>query len=122
MDDAVDWAGVPFLPLYIHDGRLLHAPGLFAFVARDPGGARTLLFVDHTDCIARDARMGHPRWREAVELGFNELHVCLRAGARIDRLQLVDRIVRHERPPLGRNGSAASPPVISASAVTLETG
>ena len=109
-DQIVTWAGTPFLPLYPHDGRLFHVPGLYAFVSRDASGARTLLWADQSDCIARAARIGHPLWRAAVGQGFNELHLCLRAGERIDRLQLLARIVRHEPPRLGADAAATLTP------------
>ena len=94
------WAGLGFVPLYPHDGRLFHAPGLYAFVACDPAGRRKLLWADHCNCIARSARIGHPQWRAALALGFNELHLHLCGGERIDRRQLLDRLVRRERPTL----------------------
>ena len=94
-----DWVGVSFLVLGHHDGRLIHAPGLWSF-CRVVGEERTLLYVDHADRISEVAGVGHPCWEDALSLGMNELHVCLKARTRIDRLQLRQRIIQREEPLL----------------------
>jgi hypothetical protein len=32
--DRIEWAGVPFLSVGLHDGRMLRAPGLYGFSIR----------------------------------------------------------------------------------------
>ena len=94
------WEGVPFLVLYHHDARMVRSPGLYAFVHRRPSRERSLLFVDHADCIAQAAVPSHPLWSEARWHGMNEIHVCLAAKSRIDRLQLHAHLLKRLRPPL----------------------
>jgi hypothetical protein len=106
-DDEVRWEGVPFLALYHHDARMIRHPGLFAFVHRGPSGERAMLFIDHADDIAQAAVPSHALWSEARWHGMNEVHVCLSARARIDRLQLRAHLLRRLRPPLNR---ADAPP------------
>src|SRR6185312_10214537 len=79
MVSPVEWAGVPFLPFDHHDGRMLRQPGLYGFVRRGPGDERVLLYIDHADCIASVAIPAHPLWGQALGLGMNELHVCVKA-------------------------------------------
>lgn len=95
-----DWAGVPFLSLYHRDGRMIRGPGLWGFVRREPSGDCTLLFIDHAEAINEAAAPGRPRWTDALILGMNEVHVCLKAKARIDRLQLRSHIIRRVGPLL----------------------
>src|SRR4051812_44617753 len=92
-----EWAGVSFLVLGRHDAQILRAPGVYALVRRDAGG-RTLLFVDHAASIALAARPGEAAWDNAARQGFNEVHVFLQAGARLDGLQIAARIRRHCAP------------------------
>ena len=79
---------------------------------REWSGARTLFFMGHSDLIAADAGPGGEAWAEALELGMNELHICLAAQERLDRLQLKDRIVRRVGPLLNLIGpeEMAQPP------------
>ena len=124
MDSAsYDWAGVPFLAIDPHDGPMIHAPGLFAFVRRVGDGERILLYVGHAEWIATAATTSHDQWAEALRLGMNELHLCLRAKAKLDRLQLRHHVIKRVHPilnileaaeagtsalPLGRRRSSAS--------------
>jgi hypothetical protein len=107
----VSWEGVPFLALYHHDARTVRLPGLFAFVRRSVSGERSLLFVDHADCIAQVATPNHELWSEARWHGMNEVHVCLTARERIDRLQLRAHLLRRLQPLLNRasEGRVAEP-------------
>ena len=111
--EGVDWAGVSFLALGHHDGPMIRAPGLYGFGRRGAGGERVLLFIDHADCIASVAGPGHPVWAEALRLGMNELHICLKASARLDRLQLHDRVLKRIGPILNllEQGEALAVPV-----------
>ena len=97
---AFHWAGIQFEALGPHDGRFFRTPGVYAFVRRGCDGERTLLYVDHADCIANFAYSGHPQWPDALRLGMNELHLCRAARERIDRLLVVDRLVRRCHPLL----------------------
>lgn len=94
----VDWAGVPFLPVFHHDARFFRCAGLYAFVHRQ-GDERTLLFVGHGETIAASVQ-GHALWGEALRLGFNELDVCTQAVTRVDRLILTGHIVSRCAPLL----------------------
>jgi hypothetical protein len=100
---TIEWAGVSFLTVARQDVERLRAGGLFAYVARDGGPAR-LLFVGEAEDIARAVGPHHEHWAPALAAGFNEIHVSLQPGARLDRLQLVSRIARALAPPL--NGEA----------------
>jgi hypothetical protein len=101
MDDgSFDWAGVRFLAIDHHDARMIRAPGLFAFVRRLENEERILLYVDHADCIGTSALFSHDRWTEALRLGMNELHVCLRARKKLDRLQLRHHLIKRVQPIL----------------------
>jgi hypothetical protein len=97
---SCEWAGVPFLTIGHHDGRFIRTPGLWGFARREFSGEFTLLFLDHADAINEEAGPGHPRWSEAISLGMNEVHICLKAKARIDRLQLRSHIIRRVQPLL----------------------
>ena len=107
-ESEVRWEGVPFLPLFHHDARTVRLPGLYAFVHRRAGGERSLLLVDHADCIGQAAIPSHPLWSEARWLGMNEVHVCLTARERIDRLQLRAHLLRRLSPPLNRVADEAA--------------
>jgi hypothetical protein len=106
--ETIAWAGVPFLPLFHRDGRFFRCPGLFAFVRRD-GEERTLLYVDQAESIAAATGV-HKLWGELIQLGCNELHVNLKAVARIDRLILRAHIVKRCEPLLNLLEEGAAPP------------
>ena len=99
------WAGIEYIVVGRHDVERLRTAGLFAFVSRD-GDRGVLLFVGEAQDIARAAGPHHPAWAQALGLGFNELCVCLSGGERLDRLQLLARIVRAEAPALNSDGPA----------------
>ena len=106
MEQTIDWAGVAMLPMGHHDGRFIHAPGLYAFVRRAPDGSRSLLYVDHADDIAMVAGPGHPQWTAALALGMNELHVALQARLRLDRLILRGELIKRLSPGLNQADAA----------------
>jgi hypothetical protein len=93
------WAGIPFEAVGPQDGRFFREAGVYAFVRRS-GEDAVLLYVDHADSVAGAAYPGHPRWAEALRLGMNELHLCRAARERMDRLLVVDRLVRRCAPLL----------------------
>ena len=97
--DSWKWAGVPFMPLYHHDIRMIRLPGLYAYVRRFSDNNRSILYVDHSDCIATDAYLS-TQWNEAIGLRMNEVQVCLTAKERIDRLILKAHIIKREEPLL----------------------
>ena len=97
----VEWAGVSFVAVSLHDGGLFRGwPGLFGLVHRAPSGVSALLFVEAVEDLANAAGPGHALWSAAVGAGANELHVALIEGQRVDRLGLAARIVRHLKPAL----------------------
>lgn len=100
MAGEVEWGGVEFRPVWIHDGRFFREPGLFAFVRDDAERGRLMLMAGQADNLATAAGSSHPLWTEALRLGINELHVSFSVPRRVDRLQLVSRIVRHVQPIL----------------------
>ncbi|MBE7217184.1 MAG: hypothetical protein INR64_01790 [Caulobacteraceae bacterium] len=99
MDEA-SWAGVGFRIVGRDDARFFRAPGLYAFVRDDPEAGRLMLFAGQAECLAAEAGPAHPLWVEALRLGVNELHVGFPIPRRVDRLQLLSRIVRHVQPIL----------------------
>ena len=104
-DGEIDWAGVRFTPLHHHDARMMRAPGLYAFVRRQPWGERSLLYVGHADCVAEQAHSAHEHWADALQLGMNEVDVCLKPHARIDRLILHKLLVNRLSPILNILGA-----------------
>jgi hypothetical protein len=98
------WAGMAFLTVSRRDVERLRASGLYAFVAHI-GGAQRLLYVGETQDISRAIGPHHPAWDDALAAGFNEIHVSLQTAPRLDRLQLVSRIARSERPALNEDGA-----------------
>ena len=94
------WTGLAFNVLHHRDGRFLHLPGLFAFARRDPDQGSVLLFAGQAEDLAQETACGHPQSDEALKLGMNELHVHFPVPRRIDRLQLLARVVRHTQPLL----------------------
>ena len=94
------WTGLALTVLHHRDGRFLHLLGLFAFARRDPDQGSVLLFAGQAEDLALETGCGHPRWEEALKLGMNELHVHFPVPRRIDRLQLLARVVRHTQPLL----------------------
>jgi hypothetical protein len=99
-DGEIDWAGVRFTAMHHHDAKMMRAPGLFAFVRRQAWGERSLLYVGHADCIAELANPAHALWADALQLGMNEVDVCLEPQARIDRLILHGLVVDRLNPIL----------------------
>ena len=97
---AVTWVGLTFQVLHHRDGKMLRAPGLFAFVRHDVRDGPLLLFAGEAEDLAQAAGPGHPKWSEALLLGMDELHVRVPIERRIDRLQLLSRIVAREQPLL----------------------
>jgi hypothetical protein len=73
-------AGVPFMPLFHHDGRMMRAGGLFAFARRD-GRRRLILHMEFAEAINRRAICGHPRWEWVISQGLNELLVSFASSA-----------------------------------------
>ncbi len=98
MREAV-WAGVTFVVLGRHDVERVRAPGLYVFAARDGGQLRPV-FAGEAQDIAREVGPHHASWAGALAQGFNEVHVCLGAAERIDRMQLLARVVRAEGPAM----------------------
>ena len=94
------WTGLSFTVLHHRDGRFLHLPGLFAFARSDPQQGSVLLFAGQADDLSQASGPAHPQWEEALKLGMNELHVHFSIPRRIDRLQLLARVVRHTQPLL----------------------
>jgi hypothetical protein len=92
-DGEFDWAGYRFLAVGHHDGRFIHAPGVFAFVRR-LGPERVLLFAGEAEDISASAGPMHPAWCDALRLGLNELHLFTRPRDRLERLLVLDRVVR----------------------------
>lgn len=105
---AYFWAGIPFEAVGPQDGRFFREAGVFAFVRRS-GAEALLLYVGHADSIAAAAYPGHPNWAEAMRLGMNELHLCRPARERMDRLLVVDRLVRRCGPLLNILEEAETP-------------
>jgi hypothetical protein len=99
-EGEIDWAGVRFTAMHHHDARMMRAPGLFAFVRRQPWGERSLLYVGHADCIAELANPCHELWADALQLGMNEVDACLKPQAHLDRLILHKLLVNRLSPIL----------------------
>lgn len=99
MRRGFDWAGYEFHALGHHDGRFIKQAGLYIFVRRC-GDDRTALYIDHSDYVARDADPSHRVWSDALALGMNELHVFTRPRDRVERLLVLDRVVRRCLPLL----------------------
>ena len=99
-DGRFHWAGVPFLAVGLRDAGRMRGPGLYAFVQRVRPDERVMLFVDHADCIATAAQPAHPQWDQARALGMDEIHICLNARERIDRLILIGHLVKRVAPLL----------------------
>lgn len=100
MRDEAVWAGLAFEAVGRHDGRFFRAPGLYAFVRDDAERGRLMLFAGQADNLAVEAGPAHPRWAEALRLGMIELHLRFPLAQRVDRLQLLSRVVRHVQPIL----------------------
>lgn len=100
MAGEVDWAGVMFHPLWMHDGRFFRAPGLYALVRHEPDAGRLMLLAGEAENLASLAGPRHRLWSEALRLGVNELHLSFPIPRRVDRLALLARIVRHVQPIL----------------------
>ena len=94
----VDWVGVAFTPLHHHDARFFRAPGLYAFVRRCPQHGPLMLFAGQAENLAQEATPSHPVWPEALRLRMEELHICQPIPRRVDRLQLLSRIVTRVQP------------------------
>ena len=92
------WGGITFQVMGHRDGRMLRAPGLFAFCRAGGGEGGLMLFAGHTEDVASSAGPRHPRWVDALQLGMDELHVHLGVARRIDRLQLLDHVVHRAQP------------------------
>ena len=94
------WTGLSFTVLGHRDGRFVHLPGLFAFVRRDLDQGGLLLFAGQAEDLSREAGPAHPQWEEALRLGMDELHIHVPVARRVDRSQLLARVVRHTQPLL----------------------
>ena len=107
------WTGIAFAEFGHRDGRFLHAPGLFGFVRRYTSDDCLLLFAGQAEDLAREAGPSHPMWAEALRLGLNELHVHQPVLRRVDRLELLARVVRHPQPILNclEEATASLPPL-----------
>ena len=94
----VDWVGVAFTPMHHHDARFFRTPGLYALVRRCPERGPLMLFAGQAENLAIEAGPSHPAWVEALRLGLDELHLRQPIARRIDRLQLLSRIVTRVQP------------------------
>ena len=79
--ETVNLAGVPFLVLGHHDGRFIHAAGVFAFARREGDGSREILHLELAEDVSRAAGPTHPAWPAAMAAGMNELLVHLAGRA-----------------------------------------
>ena len=107
------WTGLSFIVLGHRDGRFLHLPGLYGFARRDPEQGALLLFAGQADDLAQATGPAHPHWAEALRLGTDELHLHFPVPRRVDRLQLLARVVRHTQPLLNCLEDAHAPAVTS---------
>lgn len=96
---GMEWAGYPFLALGHHDARFIREAGVFAFVRR-AGADRMMLYAGEAEDISRAAGPAHRNWPAALNLGMSELHVCTRPRDRLERLLVLDRVVRRCLPLL----------------------
>jgi hypothetical protein len=94
-----DWAGYGFVAVGHHDGRFIHAPGVFGFVRRC-GAERVLLYAGEAEDLSAAAGPAHPAWAEALRLGMSEVHLFTRPRDRLERLLVLDRVVRRCLPIL----------------------
>ena len=108
------WTGLSFVVLGHHDGRFLHLPGLYGFARRDAEHGSLLLFAGQADDLAQATGPAHPQWVEALRLGMDELHLHFPVPRRVDRLQLLARVVRHTQPLLNMLEEAHAPAVEAA--------
>lgn len=104
------WGGVRFQAVNYRDGRMLRAPGLFAFIRRDARNGPLMLFAGQSEDIAQAAGPGHAAWADALALGMDELQVHLPVPRRIDRLQLLARVIQRAEPLLNVLDEAHPPP------------
>lgn len=103
------WTGLSFVVLGHHDGRFLHLPGLYGLARRDPEHGSLLLFAGQAEDLAQATGPAHPQWVEALRLGMDELHLHFPVPRRVDRLQLLARVVRHTLPLLNVLEDADAP-------------
>ena len=108
------WTGLSFVVLGHRDARFLHLPGLYGFARRDAEHGALLLFAGHADDLARATGPAHSQWVEALRLGMDELHLHFPVPRRVDRLQLLARVVRHTQPLLNVLEEAHDPAVAAA--------
>lgn len=108
----ISWAGVAFHRVGHHDGRFFREPGLFAFARSDPGEGAVLLYAGQADDLARGAGPAHPAWAECLGLGLNELHICRPLPVRVDRLQLLARVIQRAGPLLNVLAEAHPAPAL----------
>lgn len=88
------------------DGRFLHLPGLYGFARQDAEHGALLLFAGQADDLAQATGPANGRWEEALRLGMDELHLHFPVPRRVDRLQLLARVIRHNNPLLNRLAEA----------------
>lgn len=103
------WTGLSFVVLGRRDGRFVHLPGLYGFARRDAERGALLLFAGQAEDLAAATGPAHPQWEEALRLGMDELHLHFPVPRRVDRLQLLARVVRHAQPLLNCQEEAHSP-------------
>ena len=110
------WTGLSFTVLGHRDGRFLHLPGLYGFARRDAEHGALLLFAGQAEDVAQATGPAHPQWEEALRLGMDELHLHFPVPRRVDRLQLLSRVVRHTQPLLNVLDEAHAPAAAAAAA------
>ena len=103
------WTGLSFVVLGHRDGRFLHLPGLYGFARRDAEQGALLLFAGQAEDLAQATGPANAQWEEALRLGMDELHLHLPVPRRVDRLQLLARVVRHAQPLLNCLEEATGP-------------
>ncbi len=82
---------------------------VYGFARRDAEHGPLLLFTGEEDDIAQATGPAHPQWGEAVRLGMDELHLHFPVPRRVDRLQLLSRVVRRTQPLLNCLEEAHAP-------------
>lgn len=99
--EAAAWAGLGFIALHPGEARRFGGtPGLYGLVHNGGDSGRLLLFAGQAEDLAAAACEASRAWGEALRLGMNEVHIRQPVARRVDRLQLLSRIVRHEQPLL----------------------
>lgn len=100
MSNSHYWHPVQFRIYPIFHYAVFNHGAVYILVRRNPDGSRDPLYIGQAGDPSRRLGPSHERWQEALDLGFNELHLCFCGPDEGARCRIENRLLMHHWTPL----------------------